>query len=60
DNCGLRLQEVHVIETSFTKSLLGMYHGRVQYPSQKKSGEPAEEKPGLAGNAHKPAGPVGR
>ncbi|MCD4699775.1 MAG: HDIG domain-containing protein [Phycisphaerae bacterium] len=46
DECELTLREVHAIETSLVKSLCGMYHVRLKYPSQEKpktNGE--EEKP---------------
>jgi membrane-associated HD superfamily phosphohydrolase len=36
DDCEMTLKEVHAIETSLVKSLSGIYHGRVPYPSQKK------------------------
>jgi len=39
DDCELTLREVHAIESSLTKSLVGMHHGRVMYPGQ--SGSPA-------------------
>jgi len=34
DQCGLSLQEVHIIEESLVKSLNAVYHGRVKYPEQ--------------------------
>jgi cyclic-di-AMP phosphodiesterase PgpH len=34
DECGLTLQEVHLIGESLVKSLSAMYHGRVKYPDQ--------------------------
>lgn len=37
DDCELTLREVHAVETSLVKSLCGMFHARVAYPSQKKS-----------------------
>jgi hypothetical protein len=33
DECDLTLREVHQIEDSLVKSLCGMYHGRIAYPS---------------------------
>ena len=33
DECGLTLQELRQIQTSVTKSLTAVYHGRVKYPS---------------------------
>jgi len=56
DDCELRLQEVHAIETSLTKSLLGMYHARVKYPSQEKEGPAEEGKGNAAPNGKTPAG----
>jgi len=35
DECGLTLEEVHVIEDSLVKSLTAVYHGRVKYPEQR-------------------------
>jgi putative nucleotidyltransferase with HDIG domain len=32
DECGLTLQEVHLIQESLVKSLTAVYHGRVKYP----------------------------
>ena len=64
DECELRLQEVHGIERSLTKSLVSMYHGRVQYPSQKPA-EDSEDKPNGGpngkgnGKAPAPAAPAG-
>ena len=37
DDCELTLREVHAVEASLVKSLCGMFHARVAYPSQKKS-----------------------
>ena len=34
EECGLTLQEVHVIEESLVKTLTAVYHGRVKYPDQ--------------------------
>jgi hypothetical protein len=34
DECGMTLQEVHVIRESLIKSLTAVYHGRVKYPDQ--------------------------
>ncbi|AMV17979.1 HD family phosphohydrolase [Planctomyces sp. SH-PL14] len=33
DECSLRLTDIHQIEQSLIKSLIGIYHGRVRYPS---------------------------
>ncbi len=35
DECGLTLQELHVVEESLVKSLTAVYHGRVRYPEQR-------------------------
>ena len=35
DQCGLTLQELHVVEESLVKSLTAVYHGRVRYPEQR-------------------------
>ena len=34
DDCEMTLKEVHAIEVSLVKSLCGIYHARVPYPSQ--------------------------
>jgi putative nucleotidyltransferase with HDIG domain len=47
DDCELTLREVHQIEASLTKSLAGIYHARVPYPSQRKD-QPTEEAKGEA------------
>ncbi len=43
DECELTLREVHAIETSLVKSLCGMYHVRLKYPSQEKPKTNGEE-----------------
>ncbi|MEX0727267.1 MAG: HDIG domain-containing metalloprotein [Planctomycetaceae bacterium] len=35
DECSLTLSEIHIIEEALTKSLIGIYHGRIKYPEQK-------------------------
>ncbi|MHB1156477.1 MAG: HD family phosphohydrolase [Phycisphaerales bacterium] len=35
DDCDLTLEELHDIEESITKSLAGVYHGRIKYPTNK-------------------------
>lgn len=35
DDCYLTLREIHQIQDSLTKSLIGIYHGRIKYPDQK-------------------------
>jgi len=42
DNCNLTLREVHAIEMSLVKSLCGIYHARIAYPT------PQGEKPAAA------------
>ncbi len=44
DDCELTLKEVHALETSLVKSLCGMYHVRVKYPSQEKPATDQDEK----------------
>jgi putative nucleotidyltransferase with HDIG domain len=34
DECSLTLSELAIIEESLTKSLIGIYHGRIKYPEQ--------------------------
>ena len=38
DESGMTLTELKTVEESLTKSLIGIYHGRIKYP------EPLEEK----------------
>ncbi len=35
EECSLTLREVRIIEESLTKSLIGIYHGRIKYPEQR-------------------------
>jgi hypothetical protein len=35
DECDLTMRELELMERSLVKSLLGLYHGRIQYPSDK-------------------------
>jgi hypothetical protein len=42
DQCNLTFREVHAIETSLIKSLCGIYHARIAYPT------PQGEKPSAA------------
>ena len=37
DECSLRLTDIHQIEQSLVKSLIGIYHGRVRYPEAKRA-----------------------
>jgi len=54
DDCELTLREVHAVETSLIKSLCGMFHARVAYPSQKKS--TADKAQGRTGNQQESVG----
>jgi cyclic-di-AMP phosphodiesterase PgpH len=36
DECSLKLSEIHTIEESLIKSLIGIYHGRIKYPEQQR------------------------
>ena len=35
EESGLTLSDLHVIEESLTKSMIGIFHGRVTYPEQR-------------------------
>jgi membrane-associated HD superfamily phosphohydrolase len=35
DECSLTLSEIHIIEESLVKSLIGIYHSRIKYPEQR-------------------------
>jgi putative nucleotidyltransferase with HDIG domain len=35
DECSLTLRELAIVEDSLTKSLIGIYHGRIKYPEQR-------------------------
>jgi membrane-associated HD superfamily phosphohydrolase len=35
DECSLTLAELAIVEDTLTKSLIGIYHGRIKYPEQK-------------------------
>ncbi len=37
DECDLKLSEIHIVENSLIKSLIGIYHGRIKYPEQQRS-----------------------
>ncbi len=37
DECSLRLTDIHQIEQSLVKSLIGIYHGRIRYPDAKRA-----------------------
>jgi putative nucleotidyltransferase with HDIG domain len=37
DECALKLSEIHTVEESLIKSLIGIYHGRIKYPEQQRS-----------------------
>lgn len=55
DECEMTLKQVHAIESSLVKSLCGIHHARVQYPSQKKAAPAEQEKPASAPNGGPPA-----
>lgn len=42
DETNLTLQDLHLIHESFTNTLKGLYHPRIDYPSLKKADVPAE------------------
>jgi hypothetical protein len=46
DECDLTFRDVELIERALTKTLLGIYHGRIAYPSQ------LQAAPATAGPAH--------
>ena len=35
EECGLTLTELHIVQESLVKSLIGIYHGRIKYPEQR-------------------------
>ena len=35
DECSLTLSEIHAIEESLVKSVIGIYHSRIKYPEQR-------------------------
>lgn len=37
DECELKMTEINEIKASVVKSLIGIYHGRIRYPDQKKA-----------------------
>ncbi|MCA9079158.1 MAG: HDIG domain-containing protein [Planctomycetaceae bacterium] len=39
DECDLKMKELHQIEESVVKSLIGIYHGRIRYPEARESKE---------------------
>ncbi|MCA9089075.1 MAG: HDIG domain-containing protein [Planctomycetaceae bacterium] len=55
DECELKMNELHTIEESVIKSLIGIYHGRIRYPDAKEPKEPRDsdaprlERPSSAG-----------
>jgi membrane-associated HD superfamily phosphohydrolase len=40
DECPLRLRELQMVRESFVATLKGMFHGRLQYPADKKALRP--------------------
>jgi putative nucleotidyltransferase with HDIG domain len=57
DDCLLTLREVHEIEESLIKSLCGMYHGRIAYPSESEK-EKAVDKTDKTDESPKPDKPA--
>jgi cyclic-di-AMP phosphodiesterase PgpH len=53
DECNMTLRDLHLIEDSFAKTLLGRYHYRVNYPKRSKIQEPDERKPDTDGKKSK-------
>lgn len=54
DECDLTMRELELIERSLVKSLLGLYHGRIAYPTDKpdnKSPDAPQPAPGIARTA---------
>jgi len=49
DDCNLTLEELRRIEEALTKTLAGIYHGRIKYPAGKKTDAPAEQPAPVAG-----------
>ena len=39
DECDLTMRELEIIERSIMKSLMAIYHGRIQYPVDRSTGE---------------------
>ena len=60
DESNLTLEEVHRIEESITRSLVGIHHGRIKYPSDKPASAPesdaaAPDRPAEASPEPRPA-----
>ena len=45
DECDLTMKDLEAIERSLAKSLLGIYHGRIAYPSTSAIAKPAASVP---------------
>lgn len=50
EECDLTLRDLHKIEESFLKILLGVFHSRVEYPSLMGAGRPEEDDVGALDN----------
>jgi hypothetical protein len=50
DQCDLTLRQVNRIETSLVKSLCGIYHSRIAYPTPPGEEPSAAERPRANGN----------
>lgn len=53
EECDLTLKDLNHIEQSFLKTLLGVFHSRIDYPSPMRDAEPAPQ----TGTSHEPAIP---
>lgn len=51
DDCELTLREVHAIEQSLVKSLIGIYHGRIAYPKAPSKAEAKAQQRAAEGRA---------
>jgi len=51
DESSLTLDELHRVEDAITKSLSGIYHGRIKYPTDKPKGQSADAAPANMGKA---------
>ncbi|ADU66551.1 HDIG domain-containing protein [Desulfurispirillum indicum] len=51
DECELTLKDIGMIAASFTKTLTGIYHQRIEYPEDKKEVQVPKEKPEKAPDA---------
>jgi membrane-associated HD superfamily phosphohydrolase len=47
DECDPTYRELELVERSLVKSLLGLYHGRIAYPSDVKPTAPSQTQPAM-------------